>query len=942
MEALEAKLSTLLQAQCQRLDQLNAEVTETSQLQVSTASRHATEQINEMGRLSDKFDKATLSAQEQASQRQASISRSLADLLQHLHSFGALAESIPRENRVLKRLYFTSMHYREGNIDKPASDTFCWMLDQLDGRPAGSPERDNQPSYPGNRPRLGKNRGTEEAGRRDASISLQKALARDSQTFFVYGKAGCGKSTLMKFLMHNSRVREELAVWAGNRALVIVGMFFWRSDDRLQKSLEGFYRAILYHTLRQCPDLIMKLFPGQEATGMPDAVEFQLRDLEEAFHRLIRYTDIETHRFCYMIDGLDEYEGESLKHKQLAETLSRWARSAAVKIVCSARPDTIFRSVFAASGSVVDLGRLNRSDLVEYARTRFDSALSDPEFAAGRAVCQEMVETLVRKAEGVFVWIVVATGSLINGILEGDDDEKTLHQRVKDFPMASNLGDMFRQMLARIDRTPHVRQRSNILLYLVAHNTADKPLNGLLCSWLEDLDWLQDTDRSDFPFDRPMEPYSVAEWESRVAKCRKLLHLLTQGLLEMQSARVSPLGRGPRTSFDLYVNCRVEFHHRSIRDFLRDQWEFHDKVFGSREEEIQTYCRLYIAEAQFMPWPGRNTHHISHPSAFNWISRCVGFHAAEGPTPPFRFLRQLERIATMPIPQRLNVWSRWNHRFPAVGFEHEWWPNLGLFESLPTERGSFLHWAAYVGLSAYVRERLATDGVSLADVDTPRANLLLSASFGDNVELMRYLFSVGGRPSDTIECRFPKHNPSAQTVWLISLWDFAHSLSLRTWTRHLDKRTLQGRAEVLEGYLRAGADPIVWFYLEFDGETDAQGKTTVVTSESVEPRLPPDSVVVVDLRLLLDVIHLPNHAALNELLSPAGQQVPSLALRSNPEFPAAPSGGGVPSSGAPWGRGYLPCPSFTHHKLLDKKWKITALVASDGEKLIGGFQFRVW
>jgi hypothetical protein len=81
--------------------------------------------------------------------------------------------------------------------------------------------------------------------------------------YHISGKAGSGKFTLVKFLCQNPRLIRELEQWAGNKKLVFASFFFWASGDKLQRSLEGLYRSLLFEILNQCPELIDKVLPDQ-------------------------------------------------------------------------------------------------------------------------------------------------------------------------------------------------------------------------------------------------------------------------------------------------------------------------------------------------------------------------------------------------------------------------------------------------------------------------------------------------------------------------------------------------------------------------------------------------------------------------------------------------------------------------------------------------------
>ena len=126
------------------------------------------------------------------------------------------------------------------------------------------------------------------------------------QIYHISGKAGSGKSTLMKFLCQHSRVQQELNSWAGDNKLVFAQFFFWNSGDKLQMSLEGLYRTILFETLKQYPELIPENFPdqwdllGSEEAGFEGTL-FRFPKIKTAFNTLIGKRTFPNHRFCFYI-----------------------------------------------------------------------------------------------------------------------------------------------------------------------------------------------------------------------------------------------------------------------------------------------------------------------------------------------------------------------------------------------------------------------------------------------------------------------------------------------------------------------------------------------------------------------------------------------------------------------------------------------------------------
>jgi hypothetical protein len=77
--------------------------------------------------------------------------------------------------------------------------------------------------------------------------------------FWIQGKPGSGKSTLMKFAMNDRRMREFLK--DNYDDWVLAGFFFHDQGSDMQKSLLSMLMEILYQTLRQAPYLMSFVLP---------------------------------------------------------------------------------------------------------------------------------------------------------------------------------------------------------------------------------------------------------------------------------------------------------------------------------------------------------------------------------------------------------------------------------------------------------------------------------------------------------------------------------------------------------------------------------------------------------------------------------------------------------------------------------------------------------
>lgn len=738
-------------------------------------------------------------------------------LIRKLGELKVLMGKVPYENRILHRLCFLSMLRREESIRDPVADTYSWILQTVP-----LVEEDALLYNP------------EHILRRETADKFMSFLRTGAQTFFVSGRAGCGKSTLMKFLGHNRVVMKALDTWADGRKLVVVGMYFWSSDDPLQKSLIGFYRSILYHTLKQCPELISLVFPDANGEGLfPDSAEYQMAELEAAFTRLTRLKASETHRFCYFIDGLDEYDGDPLKHKTLAKQLVTWADSQAVKIVCAARPHTVFLDVFEHVGLAITFHDLTRSDIRNFAEHQFTALLDELYLVEAKYTCLNVVGEIATRAEGVFLWAVLVVRSLINGAVEHETGE-CLRKRLQDCP--NDLNRMFRKILDKIDSSPWNRQCSDAVLYLAIHNPFKEPLNALIYSWLPDINWLQRLDDTcEFPSNHDLNPLKEHEIEERLQDIRRLLHRTTHGLLEMVET-------GNRTP---YFGYRVDFFHRSVRDFLREEWtsiKLSD-LPSSILQDVEVYSQLRAAEAKFHPIPTIRSSEESEVvieytnifiNTFTWLRDC---ERGDDYVLPFRCVQEFSKLHR-PFGSGISITAATSG--PLI-----------FFTKCPLIN-SFIYYASYWSLSSYVRQCLTNDSIVVEDNE--ELSLLLTASSEADYDTTRLLLDQGRRPSRKVKVG----EQDSASVWMVLLRLFGVGCISYNHHRRVgfgmyeEHEKMQRYAKILEAYLGAGADPTVYFVVGESRNSDAY---------------PESGEVRVDLYQIVETFSPPNLSTLQKLLN---------------------------------------------------------------------------
>lgn len=74
--------------------------------------------------------------------------------------------------------------------------------------------------------------------------------------YWINGKAGSGKSTLMNYICQHDLKRGFLRGWCVDGQLLTPTYFFWAAGSRQQKSIDGLLRSLIYQMLTQCRELL--------------------------------------------------------------------------------------------------------------------------------------------------------------------------------------------------------------------------------------------------------------------------------------------------------------------------------------------------------------------------------------------------------------------------------------------------------------------------------------------------------------------------------------------------------------------------------------------------------------------------------------------------------------------------------------------------------------
>jgi hypothetical protein len=192
------------------------------------------------------------------------------DRLQTSHTQRAFLESLEHPD----------MFARHSQINAPATGTFEWIFTK------GSSRSDQN------------SRTMELQGR------FSKWLRSSQPVFWISGKAGSGKSSLMSFIESHERTHDLLKIWAGGRKLHVFSFFFWRAGSEMQKSITGVLQSLLYQLARAKPEIIGSLTAGELS---PLERTWTQARLQRAIEKALSHFSED--RIFVLIDGLDEFEG---------------------------------------------------------------------------------------------------------------------------------------------------------------------------------------------------------------------------------------------------------------------------------------------------------------------------------------------------------------------------------------------------------------------------------------------------------------------------------------------------------------------------------------------------------------------------------------------------------------------------------------------------------
>ncbi|OIW34275.1 hypothetical protein CONLIGDRAFT_709669 [Coniochaeta ligniaria NRRL 30616] len=372
--------------------------------------------------------------------------------------------------------------------------------------------------------------------------TLPGFLRSGESCFWVSGKAGSGKSTLMKYIVGNPP-----------RSYSVYGH---------KKSQQGLLRSILHIILGEYPQLVPIAFPAHcrfFSTRKLDREEPSLLELKAAFQLLATQAVVPL-RICLFIDGIDEYDGD---HVELVEYL-RSVGSDSLKLVLSSRPTPACSAAFRFC-PFLRLQDLTEDDI----RTYVDGQLADDSnwvkiaentTNESRKLVDRLPNEIVERCSGVFLWVVLVVRRLQSGLRDGASIEDLLASLDQ---LPTELEDLYRRMLQGL--SPFHQRQASMALQIMYQSAKLPSGNTSLARRMHLLKLSFALDHPDSSIDAEITELPSEEHFRRRGLVVDIVTNRCCGLLE-----VSP-------------GDEVQFIHKSVVDFLdnADVWADLQRITSS-------------------------------------------------------------------------------------------------------------------------------------------------------------------------------------------------------------------------------------------------------------------------------------------------------------------------------------------------------------------------
>lgn len=324
-------------------------------------------------------------------------------------------------DRFLQSFKFPDFNQRRNQIDDAYGDTLKWVFvgdhdDSDEHHDFGDPEFPSTIKWD----------------------SFSNWLSSTDTIYWISGKPGSGKTTLVKYIVDQDRTKKYLNVWSPG--CEIASHYFWRPGSTMQRNMEGLFCSLLYQLLG-CNTTALRKVMSSVSGPKESHTDWSSSELRSTLMKTLGSYE---NGVCLFLDGIDEINPENETKDGIPEFLdwaSKLPQRTKIKLCLASRPGPYVLETKLSRYSQLRLQDLNYEDLMSYAKEHVE--FSETETFEDQS---DPIQSLVVKAEGVFLWLILATKSINEG-LRNYDSAASLQERIDRLP--KGLDSLYQDMWAR-------------------------------------------------------------------------------------------------------------------------------------------------------------------------------------------------------------------------------------------------------------------------------------------------------------------------------------------------------------------------------------------------------------------------------------------------------------------------------------------------------------
>jgi hypothetical protein len=403
---------------------------------------------------------------------------------------------------------------------------------------------------------------------------------RSQSIYWITGKPGSGKSTLMRYICETVETTRYLKSWQGKDNLFLARAFFWNPGTAIQKSLTGLLRSLLHQLLSRAPGMIEVIAPTRwqrsELSTEYNLITTEWKEqwgddeMVTALRHFVRNAQGSI-KIIFLIDGLDEFDGNDSQRLAVVNLLKDISGSGAAKVCASSRPWLVFQDEFESSPQL-KLEELSRHDIRMYVA---DLLTNSKRFCVMQnrfpEECNALMLEICEKAQGVFLWVCLVVQTILEDVRDGNSLSE-LRSTLYSFP--SDLEEYFKRLFTTLDNKyrPEAARLFRLALYTSHESRSQNPLTLMTTSFVNEK-------CLDFAMRVEPIPTPNTELEEKLETARRRLNSRCKGLLEVSNLCVRDRG--------IFLASRVDFLHRTVKDFLltKEMTDILDAYFTSGDDE---------------------------------------------------------------------------------------------------------------------------------------------------------------------------------------------------------------------------------------------------------------------------------------------------------------------------------------------------------------------